>query len=118
MFVSLADQRLSLEEKTVEEGETPLTLAIKAGLVQNMKSLLEYGASPQNTNSKNESPLLLGNSLEPFSRRKIKIYQSLTRFSHQMHKFNILQSNAAVSNVLSSEKDISSLPDKFAICLK
>ncbi|XP_067446977.1 ankyrin repeat and SOCS box protein 15-like isoform X1 [Thunnus thynnus] len=55
----LKHQRLSLEEKTVEEGETPLTLAIKAGLVQNMKSLLEYGASPQNTNSKNESPLLL-----------------------------------------------------------
>ncbi|XP_045894603.1 ankyrin repeat and SOCS box protein 15-like [Micropterus dolomieu] len=55
----LAAQGLSLEERTAVEGETPLTLAVKAGLVQNVKSLLEHGASPHNTNSKNESPLLL-----------------------------------------------------------
>ncbi|XP_078112139.1 ankyrin repeat and SOCS box protein 15-like [Sander vitreus] len=55
----LAAQGLSLEERTAMGGETPLTLAVKAGLVQNVKSLLEYGASPHNTNSKNESPLLL-----------------------------------------------------------
>ncbi|KAM9854846.1 uncharacterized protein asb15a [Aulostomus maculatus] len=55
----LAPQGLSLEERTAVGGETPLTLAIKAGLVQNVRSLLERGASPHNTNSKNESPLLL-----------------------------------------------------------
>ncbi|XP_032378831.1 ankyrin repeat and SOCS box protein 15 isoform X3 [Etheostoma spectabile] len=55
----LAAQGLSLEERTAVGGETPLTLAVKAGLVQNVKSLLEFGASPHNTNSKNESPLLL-----------------------------------------------------------
>ncbi|XP_037624417.1 ankyrin repeat and SOCS box protein 15-like isoform X2 [Sebastes umbrosus] len=55
----LADQGLSLEERTAVGGETPLTLAVKAGLVQNVKSLLEHGASPHNTNSNNESPLLL-----------------------------------------------------------
>ncbi|KAM9352622.1 ankyrin repeat and SOCS box protein 15-like [Symphorus nematophorus] len=55
----LAAQGLSLEERTAVGGETPLTLAVKAGLVQNVKSLLQYGASPHNTNSKNESPLLL-----------------------------------------------------------
>lgn len=42
------------------DGETFLTLAVKAGLVQHVKMLLDYGASPQTTNSNNESPLLLG----------------------------------------------------------
>lgn len=60
MFVTVAAQGLSLEERTAVGGETPLTLAVKAGLVPNVKSLLEHGASPHNTNSKNESPLLLG----------------------------------------------------------
>ncbi|XP_044050156.1 ankyrin repeat and SOCS box protein 15-like isoform X5 [Siniperca chuatsi] len=55
----VAAQGFSLEERTTVGGETPLTLAVKAGLVQNVKSLLEHGASPHNTNSKNESPLLL-----------------------------------------------------------
>uniref|UniRef100_A0A667WXS7 Ankyrin repeat and SOCS box containing 15 n=1 Tax=Myripristis murdjan TaxID=586833 RepID=A0A667WXS7_9TELE len=45
--------------KTTLGGETPLTLAAKAGLVENVKSLLTHGASPHNANSKNESPLLL-----------------------------------------------------------
>ncbi|XP_071316354.1 ankyrin repeat and SOCS box protein 15-like isoform X2 [Trachinotus anak] len=55
----LASQGLSLEERTAVGGETPLTLAVKAGLVENVTSLLLHGASPHNTNSKNESPLLL-----------------------------------------------------------
>nr|XP_046250926.1 ankyrin repeat and SOCS box protein 15-like isoform X2 [Scatophagus argus] len=59
VFVSVAAQGLSLEERTAVGGETPLTLAVKAGLVQNVKSLLEHGASPHNANSRNESPLLL-----------------------------------------------------------
>ncbi|XP_069019541.1 ankyrin repeat and SOCS box protein 15-like [Embiotoca jacksoni] len=49
---------LSLEEKILE-GETALTLAVKAGLVENVKILLDHRASPHTTNSKNESPLLL-----------------------------------------------------------
>lgn len=55
---------LSLEDRTGVGGETPLTLAINAGLKQNVRSLLEHGASPHNTNKKNESPLLLGNVTE------------------------------------------------------
>ncbi|XP_037836944.1 ankyrin repeat and SOCS box protein 15 isoform X4 [Kryptolebias marmoratus] len=55
----LGSQGLSLEERTGVGGETPLTLAVNAGLKQNVKRLLEHGASPHNTNSKNESPLLL-----------------------------------------------------------
>uniref|UniRef100_A0A667WZW8 Ankyrin repeat and SOCS box containing 15b n=1 Tax=Myripristis murdjan TaxID=586833 RepID=A0A667WZW8_9TELE len=49
---------LTLEEQA-EDGETALTLAAEAGLVENVKVLLQHGASPHNTNSKNESPLLL-----------------------------------------------------------
>ncbi|XP_030626918.1 ankyrin repeat and SOCS box protein 15b [Chanos chanos] len=55
--VLLASHQLTLEE-TTGEGETALTLAAKAGLVENVKVLLQHGASPHNTNSKNESPLL------------------------------------------------------------
>ncbi|KAM3609664.1 uncharacterized protein V6R79_018279 [Siganus canaliculatus] len=49
---------LTLEEKT-SDGETFLTLAVKAGLAENVKMLLDYGASPHTTNGQNESPLLL-----------------------------------------------------------
>ncbi|XP_070686951.1 ankyrin repeat and SOCS box protein 15-like isoform X2 [Pempheris klunzingeri] len=56
--VLYASFSLSLEEKT-SEGETFLTLAVKAGLMENVKMLLDHGASPHTTNSKNESPLLL-----------------------------------------------------------
>lgn len=65
VFVSVAAQGLSLEDRTAVGGETPLTLAINARLVDNVKSLLEHGASPHATNSKNESPLLLGNTAGP-----------------------------------------------------
>lgn len=53
---------LTLEE-TTPEGETFLTLAVKAGLEENVKMLLDHGASPHTTNTKNESPLLLGQSV-------------------------------------------------------
>ncbi|XP_071316306.1 ankyrin repeat and SOCS box protein 15-like isoform X2 [Trachinotus anak] len=56
--VLYASFSLTLEEKTLE-GETFLTLAVKASLVENVKMLLDHGASPHTTNSKNESPLLL-----------------------------------------------------------
>ncbi|TKS90670.1 Ankyrin repeat and SOCS box protein 15 [Collichthys lucidus] len=49
---------LTLEEQT-EDGDTSLTLAAEAGLVENVKMLLQHGASPHNTNSRNESPLLI-----------------------------------------------------------
>lgn len=54
-----ASYRLTLEEETAD-GETPLTLATQAGLVEIVRTLLEHGASPHRTNSRNESPLLLG----------------------------------------------------------
>ena len=38
-----------------------MTLAAQMGLVENVRLLLEKGASPNNTNDTNESPLLLGN---------------------------------------------------------
>ncbi|XP_047452604.1 ankyrin repeat and SOCS box protein 15 isoform X2 [Mugil cephalus] len=57
-MVLYASFSLTLEEKTLD-GETFLTSAVKAGLVENVKTLLDHGASPHTTNSKNESPLLL-----------------------------------------------------------
>ncbi|KAM9376261.1 ankyrin repeat and SOCS box protein 15 [Pholidichthys leucotaenia] len=48
----------SLENKTLE-GETPLTLAVRAGVVENVKLLLKIGASPHTYNSSRETPLLL-----------------------------------------------------------
>lgn len=55
----MASTDLTLEEQT-GEGDTPLTLAAAAGLVDNVRILLGHGASPHNTNSSNESPLLIG----------------------------------------------------------
>ncbi|KAF6718298.1 Ankyrin repeat and SOCS box protein 15 [Oryzias melastigma] len=48
----------TLEEQTLD-GDTALTLAAEADRVENVKMLLQRGASPHNTNSRNESPLLL-----------------------------------------------------------
>ncbi|XP_067293079.1 ankyrin repeat and SOCS box protein 15 isoform X3 [Pseudorasbora parva] len=61
-MVLYASYRLSLEEETAD-GETPLILATQAGLVEIVSTLLEHGASPNRINSKNESPLLLGASV-------------------------------------------------------
>lgn len=52
---------LSLEVQT-EDGDTSLTLAAEADLVDNVRILLQHGASPHNTNSRNESPLLIGST--------------------------------------------------------
>ncbi|XP_041820376.1 ankyrin repeat and SOCS box protein 15b [Chelmon rostratus] len=54
----LASTELTLEEQT-GDGDTCLTLAAEAGLVDNVRMLLQHGASPHNTNSRNESPLLI-----------------------------------------------------------
>lgn len=50
------------EYKTCD-GETPLTLAAKAGFVENVQTLLEKGVWPNTTNDKGETPLLIGNCL-------------------------------------------------------
>ncbi|XP_063053073.1 ankyrin repeat and SOCS box protein 15-like isoform X2 [Engraulis encrasicolus] len=46
-------------QKETNGGETCLTLAVEAELEENVRVLLEYGACPYITNSKNESALLL-----------------------------------------------------------
>uniref|UniRef100_A0A3Q1EVI4 Ankyrin repeat and SOCS box containing 15b n=1 Tax=Acanthochromis polyacanthus TaxID=80966 RepID=A0A3Q1EVI4_9TELE len=51
-------QDVTLEEQT-EEGDTALTLAAEANRVEGVRMLLQHGASPHNTNGRNESPLLL-----------------------------------------------------------
>lgn len=42
-------------------GETELTLAVRTGRTDLVRKLLEGGASPLDTNGRDESPLLLGN---------------------------------------------------------
>ncbi|XP_023384716.1 ankyrin repeat and SOCS box protein 15 [Pteropus vampyrus] len=49
----------TLWEFKTADGETPLTLAIKAGLVENVKALLEKGVWPNTKNDKGETPLLI-----------------------------------------------------------
>uniref|UniRef100_A0A674AWC3 Ankyrin repeat and SOCS box containing 15b n=1 Tax=Salmo trutta TaxID=8032 RepID=A0A674AWC3_SALTR len=41
------------------DGDTALILAAQEGLLENVRTLLQHGASPHKTNSLNESPLLL-----------------------------------------------------------
>lgn len=79
VFVAmLTSTDLTLEEQT-DDGDTSLTLAAEAGLVKNVTMLLQHGASPHNTNSRNESPLLIGNT----------------------HKLNTRQTNHGASHLLS-----------------
>ncbi|RXN05494.1 ankyrin repeat and SOCS box 15-like protein [Labeo rohita] len=56
--VLLGSYELSMEEMTTD-GDTALTLACQAGHLENVKVLLQHGASPHNMNSRNETPLLL-----------------------------------------------------------
>lgn len=58
---AMTPAELTLEEQTAD-GDTALVLAAEAGSVDNVRILLEHGASPHNTNSRNESPLLIGSS--------------------------------------------------------
>ncbi|KAJ8387710.1 hypothetical protein AAFF_G00151410 [Aldrovandia affinis] len=67
-----ASYELTLEEKTME-GDTAMTLAAEEGLVKNVKLLLEKGASPHNTNDKNESPLLLAVKMASYDMASILI---------------------------------------------
>ncbi|EPQ17836.1 Ankyrin repeat and SOCS box protein 15 [Myotis brandtii] len=50
----------TLWEFKTADGETPLTLAVKAGLVENVRTLLEKGVWPNTKNDKGETPLLIG----------------------------------------------------------
>ncbi|KAM4615641.1 ankyrin repeat and SOCS box protein 15b [Polymixia lowei] len=58
VLLASTSRELTLEEQT-EAGETALILAVEADLVENVRVLMHHGASPHNTNSRNESPLLL-----------------------------------------------------------
>uniref|UniRef100_A0A3P8TP06 Ankyrin repeat and SOCS box containing 15b n=1 Tax=Amphiprion percula TaxID=161767 RepID=A0A3P8TP06_AMPPE len=48
-----------LQGERTEEGDTALTLAAEANRVEGVRMLLQHGASPHNTNGRNESPLLV-----------------------------------------------------------
>lgn len=69
-----------MEEMTAD-GDTALTLAFQAGHVENVKVLLQHGASPHNMNSKNETPLLLGNNKTTQKKRQINLLQAIKQIS-------------------------------------
>ncbi|XP_064795173.1 ankyrin repeat and SOCS box protein 15-like [Oncorhynchus masou masou] len=56
--VLLASCDVSVDDVTAD-GDTALILAAQEGLLENVRTLLQHGASPHKTNSLNESPLLL-----------------------------------------------------------
>ncbi|MEQ2300420.1 hypothetical protein AMECASPLE_025235 [Ameca splendens] len=58
-------------EKQTKDGDTALTLAAEADQVENIKLLLQHGASPHNTNSRNESPLLIGSTIALLHRQDV-----------------------------------------------
>ncbi|XP_071659471.1 ankyrin repeat and SOCS box protein 15 isoform X3 [Patagioenas fasciata] len=58
-----ASYKTMWEYKT-SDGETPLTLAAKAGFVENVRTLLEKGVWPNTRNDKGETPLLIGGDVQ------------------------------------------------------
>lgn len=78
LFAALASVDLNLEEKT-KDGDVALTLAAEAGRVENVRMLLRHGASPHNTNSRNESPLLIGSTKTP---PHTSVWSQLGQISH------------------------------------
>lgn len=76
-----ASYRLTLEEETAD-GETPLTLATQAGLVEIVYTLLDHGASPHRTNCRNESPLLLGMIISLLTDQQDHLKRSIAHFNH------------------------------------
>uniref|UniRef100_A0A8C7MAT9 Ankyrin repeat and SOCS box containing 15b n=1 Tax=Oncorhynchus kisutch TaxID=8019 RepID=A0A8C7MAT9_ONCKI len=56
--VLLASCDVTVDDVTAD-GDTALILAAQEGLLENVRTLLQHGASPHKTNSLNESPLLL-----------------------------------------------------------
>uniref|UniRef100_A0A3B5M2T5 Uncharacterized protein n=1 Tax=Xiphophorus couchianus TaxID=32473 RepID=A0A3B5M2T5_9TELE len=68
----MASMDATLEEQT-KDGDTALTLAAEANQVENIKLLLRHGASPHNTNSRNESPLVLRTLIPVTTKRAIRL---------------------------------------------
>lgn len=69
------------EYKTCD-GETPLTLAAKAGFVENVQALLEKGVWPNTKNDKGETPLLIGNCLLSLCLSKVNCNPCSTKLAH------------------------------------
>uniref|UniRef100_A0A3Q1FMM1 Ankyrin repeat and SOCS box containing 15b n=1 Tax=Acanthochromis polyacanthus TaxID=80966 RepID=A0A3Q1FMM1_9TELE len=74
-------QDVTLEEQT-EEGDTALTLAAEANRVEGVRMLLQHGASPHNTNGRNESPLLLGSTTQHKQRTQLLWTSSYSTVTH------------------------------------
>ncbi|XP_063053078.1 ankyrin repeat and SOCS box protein 15-like isoform X2 [Engraulis encrasicolus] len=93
--VIYASYRLSLEEMT-DDGETPMMLATQAGLVNNIRMLMEHGASPHRTNHKNESPLLLAVRMDLYDIARALLCAGASANQHCLKRWTAVHEAAKV----------------------
>ncbi|XP_069485207.1 ankyrin repeat and SOCS box protein 15 isoform X2 [Ambystoma mexicanum] len=99
------------EQKT-SEGETPLTLAAKAGCVENVKTLLEKGVWPNTKNSRAESPLLIATRIGNYGmvlsliKHKANINQPCIKRWSAMHEAAKLGRKDIISLLMKNGGDV------------
>ncbi|XP_078537028.1 ankyrin repeat and SOCS box protein 15 [Lissotriton helveticus] len=98
-----ASNKTIWEQKT-NDGETPLTLAAKAGCAENVKTLLEKGVWPNTKNRRAESPLLIATRIGSY-----EMVSSLIRHSCSVNQPCIKRWSAMHEAAKQGRKDIMAL---------
>ncbi|XP_042728336.1 ankyrin repeat and SOCS box protein 15 isoform X2 [Lagopus leucura] len=98
-----ASYKTMWEYKTCD-GETPLTLAAKAGFVENVRALLEKGVWPNTTNDKGETPLLIAVRSGSF-----EMVSTLIKHNCRIHQPCVKRWSAMHEAAKQGRKDIVSL---------
>ncbi|XP_010704624.1 ankyrin repeat and SOCS box protein 15 isoform X4 [Meleagris gallopavo] len=98
-----ASYKTMWEYKT-SDGETPLTLAAKAGFVENVRALLEKGVWPNTTNDKGETPLLIAVRSGSF-----EMVSTLIKHNCRIHQPCVKRWSAMHEAAKQGRKDIVSL---------
>ncbi|XP_075061391.1 ankyrin repeat and SOCS box protein 15 [Mixophyes fleayi] len=107
------------EQKT-NDGETPLTLAAKSGLIENVKALLEKGVWPNTKNSRGESPLLIAARIGSYDMVTTLISYNCTINQPCVKRWSALheaakQGNTAIISLLLKNGGNVSLKDGFGV---
>ncbi|XP_076185929.1 ankyrin repeat and SOCS box protein 15 isoform X2 [Aptenodytes patagonicus] len=98
-----ASYKTMWEYKTCD-GETPLTLAAKAGFVENVRTLLEKGVWPNTTNDKGETPLLIA-----IRRCSFEMVSTLIKHNCSIHQPCVKRWSAMHEAAKQGRKDIVAL---------
>ncbi|XP_061228957.1 ankyrin repeat and SOCS box protein 15 isoform X2 [Neopsephotus bourkii] len=98
-----ASYKAMWEYKTCD-GETPLTLAAKAGFVENVRTLLEKGVWPNTTNDKGETPLLIA-----VRRGSFEMVSTLIKHNCSIHQPCVKRWSAMHEAAKQGRKDIVAL---------